>query len=80
MHVSMLIFHLRVYWQPILLHESLRSSPPQGVRGLYRGYFTTISREIPFSFIQYPVWEYFKVREGWRVRRAAREGQTSFYY
>ena len=50
------------------LHSELGYSPMQGVRGLYRGYFTTISREIPFSFIQYPVWEYFKVREeGWVV-------------
>lgn len=35
--------------------------PPQGARGFYRGYFTTVMREIPFSFIQYPLWEYFKV-------------------
>ena len=31
--------------------------------GLYRGYFSTILREIPFSFIQYPVWEYLKVNK-----------------
>lgn len=29
-------------------------------RGLYRGYRVTIFREIPFAFIQYPLWEYFK--------------------
>ncbi|VDP91368.1 unnamed protein product [Echinostoma caproni] len=34
----------------------------QGFRGLYRGYLSTISREIPFSFIQFPVWEQLKVR------------------
>lgn len=30
-------------------------------RGLYRGFGATIFREIPFSFIQYPLWEYLKV-------------------
>lgn len=28
--------------------------------GFYRGYFTTVLREIPFSFIQYPLWEFLK--------------------
>lgn len=30
-------------------------------RGLYRGFGATIFREIPFSFIQYPLWEYLKL-------------------
>ncbi|CAD7093302.1 unnamed protein product [Hermetia illucens] len=29
-------------------------------RGLYRGYLTTILREVPFSLIQFPLWEFFK--------------------
>ncbi|XP_041348608.1 S-adenosylmethionine mitochondrial carrier protein-like [Gigantopelta aegis] len=33
----------------------------EGFLGLYRGYISTISREIPFAFIQFPLWEYFKV-------------------
>jgi solute carrier family 25 S-adenosylmethionine transporter 26 len=32
----------------------------EGLRGMYRGYFSLVFREIPFSFIQYPTWEYFK--------------------
>lgn len=32
--------------------------------GLYRGFGATILREIPFSFIQYPLWEYLK--QHWR--------------
>ncbi|XP_065305754.1 mitochondrial S-adenosylmethionine carrier protein-like isoform X3 [Dermacentor albipictus] len=32
----------------------------EGVRGFYRGYFTTVAREIPFSFIQFPLWEFLK--------------------
>ncbi|XP_062615864.1 mitochondrial S-adenosylmethionine carrier protein-like [Saccostrea cucullata] len=40
-----------------VLRETLRT---EGVRGLYRGYVSTVLREIPFSFIQFPLWEYFK--------------------
>ncbi|KAK3102350.1 hypothetical protein FSP39_010726, partial [Pinctada imbricata] len=32
----------------------------EGFGGLYRGYFSTVIREVPFSFIQFPLWEYFK--------------------
>ncbi|CAI8017650.1 S-adenosylmethionine mitochondrial carrier protein, partial [Geodia barretti] len=32
----------------------------EGMRGMYRGYFSLVLREIPFSFIQYPTWEYCK--------------------
>lgn len=33
----------------------------KGFLGFYRGYFATLSREIPFSMIQFPLWEFFKV-------------------
>ncbi|KAF2365555.1 Mitochondrial substrate/solute carrier [Trinorchestia longiramus] len=33
----------------------------EGPAGLYRGYFTTLAREIPFSIIQFPVWEGLKL-------------------
>ncbi|XP_010880096.2 S-adenosylmethionine mitochondrial carrier protein isoform X2 [Esox lucius] len=32
----------------------------EGVRGLYRGYRSTVLREIPFSLVQFPLWEYLK--------------------
>ena len=32
-----------------------------GVRGFYAGYGTTVAREIPFSFIQFPLWERLKL-------------------
>jgi len=32
----------------------------EGGRGFYRGYLTTLSREIPFSLIQMPMWELLK--------------------
>ncbi|XP_022085246.1 S-adenosylmethionine mitochondrial carrier protein-like isoform X1 [Acanthaster planci] len=41
----------------------------EGVRGLYRGYLSTVMREIPFSIIQFPLWEILKVRWGqWQGR------------
>lgn len=30
------------------------------LRGIYRGFGSTLLREIPFSFIQFPIWEYLK--------------------
>lgn len=32
----------------------------EGIRGFYRGYFSTVGREIPFSVIQFPLWELMK--------------------
>ncbi|XP_034023057.1 S-adenosylmethionine mitochondrial carrier protein isoform X2 [Thalassophryne amazonica] len=32
----------------------------EGFRGLYRGYRSTVLREIPFSLVQFPLWEYLK--------------------
>jgi len=32
-----------------------------GARGFYTGYGTTVAREIPFSFIQFPIWERMKL-------------------
>lgn len=40
----------------------LNAYKTEGIRrGLYRGFGATIFREIPFSFIQYPLWEYLKL-------------------
>ena len=33
----------------------------EGLKGFYRGYFTTVMREIPFSLIQFPLWEHLKI-------------------
>ncbi|XP_054734037.1 S-adenosylmethionine mitochondrial carrier protein homolog [Anastrepha obliqua] len=44
---------LQILWRAYKL-EGLR-------RGLYRGFGTTVMREIPFSLIQFPLWEYFKL-------------------
>ena len=41
-------------------HSSQKSINPLG--GLYRGFGITLSREIPFAFIQFPIYEYAKVQ------------------
>ncbi|XP_038963747.1 mitochondrial S-adenosylmethionine carrier protein isoform X3 [Rattus norvegicus] len=33
----------------------------EGIQGLYRGYKSTVLREIPFSLVQFPLWESLKV-------------------
>nr|XP_019942214.1 PREDICTED: S-adenosylmethionine mitochondrial carrier protein [Paralichthys olivaceus] len=40
-----------------ILQGTLRG---EGVRGLYRGFGSTVLREIPFSLVQFPLWEYLK--------------------
>lgn len=32
----------------------------EGILGFYRGFLSTVAREIPFTCIQFPVYEYFK--------------------
>lgn len=42
-----------------LLRHAYKS---EGIRkGLYRGFGNTLLREIPFSLIQFPLWEYLKI-------------------
>lgn len=43
-------------------YNLLQTVKSEGFRGLYRGYGTTVAREIPFSFIQFPLWEYLKCK------------------
>ena len=34
----------------------------EGLSGLFRGYSTTVLREVPFSCIQFPLWEWLKLK------------------
>lgn len=34
----------------------------EGLSGFYRGFWSTVIREVPFSFIQFPLWEALKKR------------------
>ncbi|XP_072845502.2 mitochondrial S-adenosylmethionine carrier protein isoform X3 [Pogona vitticeps] len=38
----------------------------EGILGLYRGYKSTVLREIPFSLVQFPLWEYLKDLWSWK--------------
>nr|XP_014347511.1 PREDICTED: S-adenosylmethionine mitochondrial carrier protein isoform X3 [Latimeria chalumnae] len=42
-------------------HMVAASFGEMGFGGLYRGYTSTVLREIPFSLVQFPLWEYLKV-------------------
>lgn len=42
-------------------HAIISIYKQQKIKGFYVGYLTTVSREIPFSFIQFPIWERLKI-------------------
>ncbi|KAK5912916.1 hypothetical protein CesoFtcFv8_002744 [Champsocephalus esox] len=48
----------------------------EGFRGLYRGYSSTVLREIPFSLVQFPLWEYLKTLWSRRQARMCIRGET----
>lgn len=39
----------------------LQAYKNEGLRGFYRGFGSTVIREIPFAFIQFPIFEYLRV-------------------
>ncbi|CAL4059837.1 unnamed protein product, partial [Meganyctiphanes norvegica] len=41
----------------LVIRDTIRQ---EGLLGIYRGYISTVAREIPFSFIQFPLWELSK--------------------
>lgn len=43
-----------------VLHQAFKQEGL--INGVYRGFGTTIMREVPFSFIQFPLWEFLKVQ------------------
>jgi len=57
-----------------LLQSVLKS---EGFIGLYRGYRTTVLREIPFAFIQFPLWEWTKKTWSKRQNRDVSPWQSS---
>ncbi|OCF35186.1 solute carrier family 25 (mitochondrial S-adenosylmethionine transporter), member 26 [Kwoniella heveanensis BCC8398] len=42
------------------LHSALSTMKFEGIRGFYRGFGITIAREIPFTSIQFPLYEFLK--------------------
>ncbi|XP_042309156.1 S-adenosylmethionine mitochondrial carrier protein isoform X1 [Sceloporus undulatus] len=53
----------------------------EGILGLYRGYKSTVIREIPFSLVQFPLWESLKEQDNKNARKCkedAREESNVF--
>jgi solute carrier family 25 S-adenosylmethionine transporter 26 len=51
----------------------------EGLSGLYRGFSSTVIRDLPFSALQYPIWERLKARHYKRYQRQATAGESAYY-
>nr|KAF6311200.1 solute carrier family 25 member 26 [Myotis myotis] len=49
----------------------------EGIPGLYRGYKSTVLREIPFSLVQFPLWESLKALWSWRQDHVVESWQSA---
>ena len=49
----------------------------EGGRGFYRGFLTTMSREIPFCLIQMPIWEWLKKQWSIAMKRKVTAGESA---
>lgn len=51
----------------------------EGFLGMYRGFYSTIVRDLPFSAIQYPIWEKLKSNHRRKHGRQATVGESAYY-
>ena len=51
----------------------------QGWLGLYRGYVSTIARDLPCALIQFPIWEALKKFFARRNQRHLKESQVDYH-
>lgn len=51
----------------------------EGFIGFYRGYSSTIMRDLPFSALQYPIWEKLKSNHLIKHKRPATAGESAYY-
>ncbi|XP_069793217.1 mitochondrial S-adenosylmethionine carrier protein isoform X2 [Narcine bancroftii] len=49
----------------------------EGILGLYRGFGSTVKREIPFSLVQFPLWEFLKALWSWNQNHAVDSWQSA---
>ncbi|XP_066473366.1 mitochondrial S-adenosylmethionine carrier protein isoform X2 [Tiliqua scincoides] len=49
----------------------------EGLLGLYRGYKSTVLREIPFSLVQFPLWESLKDLWSWKQGHVVNSWQSA---
>jgi len=51
----------------------------EGYIGLYRGFTATVFRDVPFSALQYPIWELLKENHMNRNKRPATTAESAYY-
>lgn len=51
----------------------------EGMTGLYRGFLSTVIRDIPFSALQFPIWERLKSRHAKKYQRPATAFESAYY-
>ncbi len=71
---------VQAYPKRTLYYVYRRTKATEGLRGFYRGYLSTIMREIPFSLIQFPVWEHFKIVWSQKQNRSVSPFQGKIHY
>ncbi|XP_062924018.1 mitochondrial S-adenosylmethionine carrier protein isoform X1 [Mobula hypostoma] len=49
----------------------------EGILGLYRGFASTVKREIPFAVVQFPLWEFLKALWSWKQNHAVDSWQSA---
>ncbi|XP_072136631.1 mitochondrial S-adenosylmethionine carrier protein isoform X3 [Mobula birostris] len=49
----------------------------EGILGLYRGFESTVKREIPFAVVQFPLWEFLKALWSWKQNHAVDSWQSA---
>ncbi|XP_059800268.1 mitochondrial S-adenosylmethionine carrier protein isoform X3 [Hypanus sabinus] len=49
----------------------------EGILGLYRGFGSTVKREIPFALVQFPLWEFLKALWSWKQDHAVDSWQSA---
>lgn len=51
----------------------------EGLIGLYRGFSSTVIRDLPFSAFQYPLWEFLKMKHIERNHKAVSVYESAWY-
>lgn len=51
----------------------------EGIAGLYRGFSSTVMRDLPFSAIQFPIWERLKVHHLRKTKKPVTAAESAWY-
>lgn len=61
------------------MHITKQIIAREGFAGLYRGFWSTVIRDVPFSALQYPIWERLKLMHLRRHQIAPTATQSAWY-